>query len=946
MRRVPEPALRLATLPLLAAALFASGCASTPQAVKEAAPSIRSQVGKQEQPAVEELPIIRSEPIAPDASKALENYRKLLELAPDEETRAEARRRMADLQVQVDDFKGGDENSETTVGSSIQIYRELLAERPQDPNNDRVLYQLARAHQNIGQTEQAIEVLARLSREFPESSYTGDGHFRRAELLFQTARYAEAEAEYQIVMDLGDRTSFFEPAQYKFGWSQYKQSRYDAAITTFFQILDRELPPGELTDVASALQGVAKGKGDLAKDSLRVVSLSLAALGGGVAANEYMAKYGDPRFYPLVYNALGEQLQERRRYTDAAEAFAAFTQRYPRHGEAPAFQSRTIAAYAEGGFNELVIREKQRYAETYDPAAAYWAGAPASEAVMAELRLHLEDLARHEHALAQREKRGEAFLTAARWYRRIIELYPRDPRLAEINFLLGDALLDGGRTLEAAQEYAKTAYTYAPHPKSGEAAFAAYLAHQKHAKEVPAAERPAALREAVASGIRLADTFKEHSRKLPVLTQSAQDLYELRDMEQAIGVAARVLAADKPAPEALRRTAWSVTGDAQFELQRYGEAEKAFGEELKLTPAEDPNRPAVIEQLAASIYKQAEAARAAGDLRLAVNTFLRVGEVTPTSSIRANADYDAAASLIELKDWPQAAQVLEGFRRRFPQQALIPDVDKKLAQVYDEDRKPAQAAGAYARIARRASETVEIRREAAWLTAQRYDQAELPREAAEAWEFFVGQFPRPVDRAMQGRSRLVELARSRGDQAGQLRWLREIVRADQAAGAERSEATRSLAATSSLEIGRVTGAEAKRLTLSAPIERSLAAKKQAMETAIQALNQAAGYGFAPVTTAATFELGQLYQDFAQALLASERPRNLDALASEQYDLLLEEQAYPFEEQAIAAYETNLKRIPQGVYDRWVKQSYEALVALAPGRYGKRELREELYESLR
>lgn len=929
-------------------ALMLAACGGTPQVVKDAAPSIRKTIGGQKAPDETRLPIIASEPIAPDPEKALENYRKLLELAPDADTRAEAQRRTADLQVQVDDVRGTTDDSEATLQKSIQTYQALLKERPADPNNDRVLYQMARAQQNIGATPEAIDTLGRLSKDYPDSTLGGDAHFRRAELLFRSGRHGEAEAEYAIVMDLGAKTSFYEPAQYKYGWSLYKQQKYPEAIASFFQILDRELPAGEPSDTKAALEGIAKGKGDLAKDSLRVVSLSFAALGGGKSVNEYLAAKSDPRFYPLLYNALGELLLEKRRYTDAAEAYAAFTERYAVHRLAPGFQSRVIATYRDGGFNDLVVREKERYAVTYDPAAAYWASKPPTVEVMTELRTHLEDLAKHFHAKAQQTKPAASpdYLVAARWYKRIIELYPRDARIAEINYLLADALFDGGKTREAAQEYANTAYNYAPHPRAGEAALVSFTSYEKYAKEVPPAERPAALRLAIDAGLKLADTYTQHSEKLTVLTQAAQDLYEIKALDEAITVAARVIRSDKPAPENLRRTAWSVTGDAQFQLQRYPEAETAFAEELKLTPANAPGRQDVIEQLAASIYKQAEGARDQGDLRAAVNNFLRVGSVTPTSKIRANADYDAAASLITLEDWPAAAQVLEGFRGRFPGHALEADVDKKLAVAYQKDNKPAAAAGAYARIAQRASETAEVRREAGWLSATLYDEAKQPVESAKAWQFYVGAFPSPLDRAMTGRSRLVELAKARGDAAGQQSWLRAIVTADAAAGRERTDATRTLAAQASLELGRIAAADAKKLKLTLPIEKSLPQKKAAVDAAVQALNQAASYGFAKTTTAATYELGVLYQDFGKSLIDSERPKKLAALELEQYNLLLEEQAFPFEEKAMQTHETNLRRISQGVYDEWVAKSAEALAKMAPGKYAKREQGDEIYESLR
>lgn len=71
-------------------------------------------------------------------------------------------------------------------------------------------------------------------------------------------------------------------------------------------------------------------------------------------------------------------------------------------------------------------------------------------------------------------------------------------------------------------------------------------------------------------------------------------------------------------------------------------------------------------------------------------------------------------------------------------------------------------------------------------------------------------------------------------------------------------------------------------------------------------------------------------------MASERPEGLDAEELEQYDLLLEEQAYPFEEKAIDLHEQNASRAAQGFYDEYVRRSYEALAGLKPARYAKQE----------
>ena len=80
-----------------------------------------------------------------------------------------------------------------------------------------------------------------------------------------------------------------------------------------------------------------------------------------------------------------------------------------------------------------------------------------------------------------------------------------------------------------------------------------------------------------------------------------------------------------------------------------------------------------------------------------------------------------------------------------------------------------------------------------------------------------------------------------------------------------------------------------------------------MEASLAAYSRAGAYGVAEVTTAASYAMADLYRDLASALLVSERPAGLTAEELEQYDLLLEEQAYPFEERAIGIHETNTHR---------------------------------------
>ena len=81
-------------------------------------------------------------------------------------------------------------------------------------------------------------------------------------------------------------------------------------------------------------------------------------------------------------------------------------------------------------------------------------------------------------------------------------------------------------------------------------------------------------------------------------------------------------------------------------------------------------------------------------------------------------------------------------------------------------------------------------------------------------------------------------------------------------------------------------------------------------------------------------------------MASERPKELKGEELEQYGLLLEEQAFPFEEESIQLHEVNAARTADGIYDEWVRKSLAALAELLPARYAKVEIGESLVDAIR
>ena len=212
-------------------------------------------------------------------------------------------------------------------------------------------------------------------------------------------------------------------------------------------------------------------------------------------------------------------------------------------------------------------------------------------------------------------------------------------------------------------------------------------------------------------------------------------------------------------------------------------------------------------------------------------------------------------------------------------------------------------------------------------------------------ERFVVTYPTPVADSIEARQKLADIAGTAGNIDKQRYWQREIVNADRTAGAGRTDRTQYLAAKSQLALATPARDEFRSIALALPLKTSLAKKRKAMEAALGGYKAAADYRVAEVTTVATYEIAEIYRKLGQDIMKSERPKKLDADQLEEYNSLLEEQAFPFEEQAIATHEINTKRAREGVYDDGVKKSYAALAELKPGRYAKTEIMSASFDAL-
>lgn len=832
----------------------------------------------------------------------------------------------------------GDDLANASAAEAIELYKKLLRKYPLYERNDQVLYQMSRAYEEVGQPDSAMDVMKRLVKAYPDSKYMDEVRFRMAEYYFTRRKFLDAESSYQAVVNMGSGSTYYELSLYKLGWSFYKQELYEEALHRYFDLLDYKVSIGYDFN-----QQYDETQGKRIEDTYRVISLSFSNLGGPQSVVDYFARNGGRGYEDKVYSHLGEFYLTKRRYSDAAESYKAFVGLYPFHEVSPKFNLRMIEIYTQGGFGQLVIQAKKDYATTYALDAEYWQHFDIASRpdVVEFVKTNLKDLASHYHALYQDPRfandKQANYAEALVWYRNYLASFPQEEASPAMNYQMADLMLENGDFHDAAVAYENTAYNYPLHEKSAAAGYAAVYAYREYLQTVPVTEQGIIKDEVIRSSLKFADTYPEHEKVDVVLGAAADDLYETRNHELAVKTARRLIDNYPNAKGDLRRSAWLVIGHGSFELERFADAEKGYINVLDLTPGADDSRKDLMNNLAASIYKQGEQANEAEDYETAAAHFLRIGKLAPTSTIRPTAEYDGATALIALEDWERAAGVLAAFRKDYPTHELQSEVTKKIAFVYRSAGKLGLAAAEYERIERETTD-VEVRRGALTMAAELYSETGARENELSVYKRYVAYFPKPVEQALEVYNKMSGAWLELGSTGNYEAVLKKIIEIDRSAGDARTDRTRYLGAQASLVLTRPLYDRFAAVKLVQPLKKNLDKKKKYMKAAIEGYTKLLDYEVADVTAAATYYMAEIYFHFNRALLDSERPKNLDDLEMSEYELALEEQAYPFEDKAIDVHRKNVELLHAGIYSHWIDKSIDKLAEVYPALYARAEER--------
>src|SRR5690554_1464386 len=903
--------------------------------------SFRVELGKDGETIADMRPVFlkfETRPLpAISPAEVARRYQKLFSTTDEPSVRVDALNRLTNIRDRSGQDIGFSPAEEAVVyQQAIESYESILERGAFGGRLDELLYQMAKAHALTGQNEASVKRLQQLVGLYPDSALVPEARFRVAESAFAAGSYIEAESGYRNLVDgKADAGDLRNKARYMLGWSLYKQGphAWERAGKRFVAVLDESLPNTE------SLHQVSESSVDSIDDTLRILALMASQRNGAETLMAWLQPTPLRSWTPLAFDRLADLYAVQGNAEESVATNRAFATYFPSHPQRAGFMAQVVDVWNQASQPVKARAAMADYVALFDNQSDYAALEERYRTKWRDFSRVLADFYYTEGGAGSGSVAARNYASAATYYE---GLASRSPAAGEFYRLAGDAWLQAEAYPAALKNYRFAAYDVPGYEHTADAGWAAVaLIRAGVSGELAPSEYRPDLNELAVETDRFTAQHGADPRAPELLAYVANRWLEAGNDEQALNYAVRAVTHEQSGPK-VRYAGWLVTAQVRQNMLEYGLAERAWREALALaagesaTAAMKQEMPELQQQLATVIYRQGEQAAEAGKPAIAVAHFQRIETVLPGSEIAIKGRFDAANTLLRASEWQPAINELNRFRADYPTHDLASDIGEKLVLAYTSSSQPIRAARELIDIADNQSTqsestggdalTYRLRAAELFHTGEAFDQ----RNAVYADYLATSPIAADAEEHIRLQTMRHGLTESGTDPA---QWRAKLVSAELERGWH-STPTLRWAAGGSVALGAEAAAEFGGVELSMPLEESLARKQRAMQKAQTHFRNAESLGGAGVLPESLFRRAELHRIMARDLMASTAPDDLNELEQMQYTMLLEEEAYPFEERAIALHSENHQGIATTGFNVWVEKSLDVLAKLHPGRYDR------------
>jgi len=332
---------------------------------------------------------------------------------------------------------------------AIAIYRRILAEFPEYPDNDKIRFFIAHEFRELGQFDDMIKTYNELIEKHTKSPFRFEAWLILGDHYFDKGSVDEAIRSYQAILDNPD-TYAHNMARYKLGWCFINKDKVPAAVDLWEKAVTTETPlePGEVRgpDDVPRL--------DVRREALKDLAFYYAEARDPNTAIEYFDTVTKTREeYKLVLERLAKRFQIKTMYRESAHVYRELIRvsaDIDRNIEwAQSVYDAVVAAQTlDTADNDVVM-----LAEVSARYKYWWRASEEDKIVVKDFELLARDLSTRLHSFAKERSDEALYARAARAYKAYLSVFDDGPARVEMEWNYADALYSSKQYVRAGQQY-------------------------------------------------------------------------------------------------------------------------------------------------------------------------------------------------------------------------------------------------------------------------------------------------------------------------------------------------------------------------------------------------------------------------------------------------------------------------------------------------------------
>lgn len=875
------------------------------------------------------------------------------------------------------------DGSRNELTRAANVFRTLVTEFPRQPRTDAALYELAKTLGRLN-NDNAVMYYKQLIKDHPNSRLIADAYVALGEFYFDRHRIKDAIDAYKSAMRYKNEKAY-PFAVYKLGWSYYNaaaKSEKDAAAN-----YEKSITAFKLVIKLGERDTAVKGNLDLRKEALNDLVMVWAETEDTEGAWRYFSQINEKDAFYKMLERLGWIYSEQGKSQKAIAVYERLLNESPLRSNNPSIRVKIASLHELLNQHQDVVRDMELMGQTYLKATAAWRNTNKdnSEALAEADRLGELNIHRFGalfHTRGQKAKSNELLRSAAANYSTYLTYFSSHPNAYEIRFYLADILFDFKKWEQAATHFAIVAKAQKGGKYMREAALNSVICFNNAINEnkegklpppgqvvtpiaVPALKQH--LVEAIDTFVSLLPKDKEGE---PMRYTAAQVYFDYGHYPEAIK---RFSAIVEETPSSKQAKA-----SAKVILSYYAEKEnwsdvivwaQKFSKSQPIMQA--GLGPFITETLKHAMFKLALAYERKKEHEKSALAFIDFQKTFPGDASADNALYNASLNYFRIAKIEEAVGVSRLLLNTYPKSSTRPDVLASMGETHESMGQFEEASQYYMNLARefpkdkRSADALynagllrkglhdndgAVRLFTTFVNTYGKDKQVLDAEyeiaaleerrgnytaAVKTYERIASRTKGSPDKTIWAEAKVADITYHKLNSTAGTKLLDKLQKRLIAKDAPAAFEARQLVSAAIFKSLEQPFAEFKQVQIASAEEINTQAQKkqQRLEFLAKSYQGIVELGNAEFTVASLYRLGEMHENFSNALFHIPPPRGSTQVQADKFKSEIEKSAFPLKEEGNKYFETAYKRSQEvETFSSWTKKTYQKMVELNPTKY--------------